>query len=386
MGSAMEHNFYIMDRVGLFMRTKNFLIIILCIALISVFSVGVYAQWNGQGIADGYRILDLGTLGVSPLGHEWSEANDINCKGQITGTSTFPGNGNYRAFKWSPGSQGMINLAQMDYNSHGSAINKRGRVVGWGSSNNGDGSILYFKNDNSVQELVSLSGSNTDGAALSINDKSMIVGKSTLDSQGPNPFTHATFWHKNKIWDISKRALNDNEAIANYVSNDKKIVGTQVNPVTQTTEGFVLDLNNGNVDLIPGLYNGVAAPLAINRNDIAVGYNTPHSGFTRAFVWENGVTTDIGSNEFASYAYDINRHDVIVGFEYESNEGATYAYAYRDGVLKNLNDLIDPNASWDLRVAKGINDRGEIVGWGYHNGEKRAFVLRPVGMDFSGSC
>ena len=367
------------------MKAKNFLIVILCLMFVSVFSTSVFAQWNGQGIADGYRILDLGTLGASTLGDEWSEANDINCKGQVTGSSTFPGNGNYRAFRWSPASQVMENVAGMDYTTHGKAINKKGHIVGFGSSNNGDGSILYFKG-NTVQELASLSGSLTDGAALSINNKGYIVGRSLLGSQSSNPFTHATFWHKNKLWDISRRALNDNEAIANYVSNEKKVVGTQVNSQTQETEGFVLDLSNGNVDLITGLYDGVANPLAINRNDVAVGYNTPHSGFTRAFLWENGVTTDIGSNEFASYAYDINRYNVVVGFEYESNGGATYAYAYRNGVLENLNDLIDPNDSWDLRVAKGINDRGEIVGWGYHDGEKRAFVLRPVGMDFGNSC
>jgi hypothetical protein len=40
--------------------------------------------------------------------------------------------------------------------------------------------------------------------------------------------------------------------------------------------------------------------------------------------------------------------------------------------------LIPGNSGWNLVVAYDINDSGQIVGWGYHNGLKRAFLLTPT--------
>ncbi|TVP53948.1 MAG: hypothetical protein EA351_14190, partial [Gemmatimonadales bacterium] len=34
---------------------------------------------------------------------------------------------------------------------------------------------------------------------------------------------------------------------------------------------------------------------------------------------------------------------------------------------------------WDLRAAMGINDRGQIVGYGLKDGQTRAFLLEPAG-------
>jgi hypothetical protein len=46
--------------------------------------------------------------------------------------------------------------------------------------------------------------------------------------------------------------------------------------------------------------------------------------------------------------------------------------------MQDLNALIPPNSAWTLEVASGINDRGEIVGWGDHGGvENAGFILRP---------
>ena len=44
----------------------------------------------------------------------------------------------------------------------------------------------------------------------------------------------------------------------------------------------------------------------------------------------------------------------------------------------DLNTRIDPQSGWTLEVAKGINDAGEIVGNGSHNGDYHAFLLTPI--------
>ena len=43
--------------------------------------------------------------------------------------------------------------------------------------------------------------------------------------------------------------------------------------------------------------------------------------------------------------------------------------------MLGLNSLIDPLAGWDLFEASAINDHGQIVGTGIHNGDARAFLL-----------
>jgi hypothetical protein len=57
----------------------------------------------------------------------------------------------------------------------------------------------------------------------------------------------------------------------------------------------------------------------------------------------------------------------------------------RDGSTGQWNDVVDLDVAvcdcpddWDLREAHDVNDSGWIVGWGGHNGQVRAFLLRPV--------
>ena len=42
----------------------------------------------------------------------------------------------------------------------------------------------------------------------------------------------------------------------------------------------------------------------------------------------------------------------------------TDAFLYRDGAMIDLNTTIDAASGWHLSEAAGINDSGQIVGWG----------------------
>ena len=54
--------------------------------------------------------------------------------------------------------------------------------------------------------------------------------------------------------------------------------------------------------------------------------------------------------------------------------------------MVNLEDLIDPLAGWsDLSEARGINDSGQIVGYGTHNGQQRAFLMTLIPEDNTGN-
>jgi hypothetical protein len=54
-------------------------------------------------------------------------------------------------------------------------------------------------------------------------------------------------------------------------------------------------------------------------------------------------------------------------------------------VLFDLNVLVDPAAGWTLEAAYGINDAGQIVGWGWYGGRQSAFRLDPVPSEFTDS-
>lgn len=60
------------------------------------------------------------------------------------------------------------------------------------------------------------------------------------------------------------------------------------------------------------------------------------------------------------------------------DRNTTRAFLYSGGRMQDLNGLIPRSAGWTLLDARGINDRGQIVGSGLHHGQKRAFLLTPV--------
>jgi probable HAF family extracellular repeat protein/autotransporter-associated beta strand protein len=58
--------------------------------------------------------------------------------------------------------------------------------------------------------------------------------------------------------------------------------------------------------------------------------------------------------------------------------GANHAFvSYSGGAAADLNDLIPAGSGWILNFARGINNAGQIVGFGTSNGEQHAFLLTP---------
>jgi uncharacterized membrane protein len=80
-------------------------------------------------------------------------------------------------------------------------------------------------------------------------------------------------------------------------------------------------------------------------------------------IWSNGQalqTVSIGTNSYGR-AYGVNKFGQAVGTYRTTNDNRAWFW---DGVLHDLNDLIDPASGWLLRSARGINNQGQIVGNG----------------------
>jgi probable HAF family extracellular repeat protein len=109
-----------------------------------------------------------------------------------------------------------------------------------------------------------------------------------------------------------------------------------------------------------------------------------------AFLW----TKDDGMQDLGtlyglpvSWAQAINNKGQVVGFSQDLNSNNTVASLWQDGVLTDLNTLIPPNSPLFLIEALGINDRGQISGYGFDSstGEYPAFLATPCDEDHPGA-
>jgi probable HAF family extracellular repeat protein len=169
------------------------------------------------------------------------------------------------------------------------------------------------------------------------------------------------------------------------------------------------------------LGGGFSVALGINNADAVVGYAQRADANQRAFLYQNGLMNELGTLGGAqSFATAINDRGQIVGYSETPNAihaflfhdavmtdldtvGTTYSIAnaingggqvvgiarfpgvglhaalFRNGTMIDLNPLLPAGSGWELTEARGINDSGQIVGYGTFAGQyPRAFLLRPV--------
>jgi probable HAF family extracellular repeat protein len=119
---------------------------------------------------------------------------------------------------------------------------------------------------------------------------------------------------------------------------------------------------------------------AISDSGLIVGTSTTPNNSVHAFLWQDGVMTDLGSlTDYASWGYGVNNAAQVVGQYSDGVFGHPYLWDATNG-MRDLNSLLEPasGAGWTLYTVNDINNVGQIVGQGRHNGEVRAFVLTPV--------
>jgi probable HAF family extracellular repeat protein len=77
-----------------------------------------------------------------------------------------------------------------------------------------------------------------------------------------------------------------------------------------------------------------------------------------------------------SDARAVNNENIVVGTSTTAG-GQAHAFVHDGFTMVDLNTLIPPNSGWELFEASSINDHGQIVGWGRHGADIRAFLLTP---------
>ena len=162
----------------------------------------LYPNSTATGISDSGRIVGflqsgdrLTTRGffsdtpgnmtvMATLGGKNSQANGVNASGMIVGTSDTSTSGQSHAFRTSTDGFNLIDLGGAG-SSSGNAINNAGHVVGAiGSNGQSNGTHAFLATvPNAFVDLGVLNGMDSS-VAFAINNKDMIVGKSSLSSSG----------------------------------------------------------------------------------------------------------------------------------------------------------------------------------------------------------
>ncbi|MCH8210934.1 MAG: hypothetical protein IIB99_06120 [Planctomycetes bacterium] len=108
-----------------------------------------------------------------------------------------------------------------------------------------------------------------------------------------------------------------------------------------------------------------------------------------AFVWSGGEMLDIGTlvGFQESTALAINDRSIVVG---GSEDPGLRAFIWQDGVMTDLNELIDPDLNLDVKVARAVSNSGQIAGHAQVQGvDVVAVLLTPIGSspaDLDGDC
>ena len=173
-------------------------------------------------------------------------------------------------------------------------------------------------------------------------------------------------------------SINDAGTVAGFVSyGASTAMGV---PVIWQSNGIMQSLN-----LPEGAGGAEASKINNNNQVLCVGFfAVPGTDVFRVqyYVWDNGNTTPLAfpggqtigfPDDVATQALDMNDSGVVVGVSDHC------AVMWINGVVTDLNTLIDPNSGWTLIAADSINDAGDIVGTGEYDGQNVPFLLTPDG-------
>jgi probable HAF family extracellular repeat protein len=328
-------------------------------ALASLLAAGLYARPACAG--QRYAVEDLGTLGGST-----SVATAINDAGQVVGFATTAA-GSQHAFLFSGGV--LQDLGTLGGSaSTATALNGAGQVVGFSSVPGDQACRAFLWSAGKMQPLPALGG--RESYATGINAAGQIVGSVSTTQGASRAFIYAQGVTQDLVMisDLGTAlGISDAGSVLGVVSDG------WVTRACLHTESDLVDLGS--------LGGSNTEPTAIGAaGQVVGGSDTVGNRARHAFRWTRGVMEDLGAlGNRDSIAYGINRAGQVVGSSYVDGDLTRHAVLYTDGTgMVDLNARIDPSLGWKLVDAQAINERGEIVGWGYHNGLLRAFLLVPA--------
>ncbi|MEE8156343.1 MAG: hypothetical protein V3T53_15420 [Phycisphaerales bacterium] len=287
--------------------------------------------------------------------------NALNDDGDVAGYTTC--NLGQRAFRWTPETGlELIPMPAQTSESRARAIHGS-KVVGYHVvSGNGFGHIgfVYDFETDEFTSLGTLPGGDWS-EAHGINSAGEIVGFWGNTVMGPSP--QAFIWGDGEMIDINGD-FGTLKSEANDITDDRVVTGWMGTSRLTDARAFLWD--NGKVTELPPLPDGITSEgWALNcRGDVAGRgqFFDPrlNNEVWRAFAFIDGEAINLGTlpGIERSLAIAINNDQTVVGF---AQVPLLRAFVWKDGLLSDLNDLVSPSFNGEISAARGINQAGQIA-------------------------
>jgi probable HAF family extracellular repeat protein len=282
-------------------------------------------------------------VGISDTNEDQQPADNFSCypffaTGSPTGKVC-------KGFRWANGAMTALPPFPGGFNSYATAVNNRGEIVGWAENGVQDPTCdtalqtlqfraVIWEPDGTMRELPPLPGDSTS-AATAINDLGQVVGISGACgiAVGGVSAAHSVLWQNGvptEIPNLGGHSWNTPAAINNLGT----VVGFSLpagQDGTRNFEAFLWTQAGGlqRLGKLPGDIRSEA--LGVNEKNQVVGLSRGGPFLFRAFIWQNGVISDLNSmtvagSQFLLFANDINDSGEITGQSFDPNTQAAPAF------------------------------------------------------------
>ena len=298
-----------------------------------------------------------------------------------------------RAFRWTADT-GLELIPTPAGTSYSKAVAISGSLVVGEYDNQilelGRTGFLYDFETDQFTSLGTLSGGNWS-EAHAINSAGEIVGFWGDVVNGP--FPQAFIWREGEMIDIHPD-FGTPRSRASDINANSQATGWMGQAPQTDAHAFIWDAGNV-VDL--GLAPNSFSTWGNRINDAGdvllraeFTEDEPTVRINGLFVVHDGDFTDLG----ALPGYDViagwglNNDSMVVGMvrAFKSSDEPDVGFIWRDGVMRNLNDLIAPGAQLQISQARGINESGQIAAMA-HSDDLNATVgllLSPIQQEIPG--
>lgn len=328
----------------------------------SISSSGVV---TGYSSTPGFQLVGDGAAGSSqgwiyakgvltalpPTGQTGTIPISINASGQVVGFTGSTAPSSYSAFLYQNGAYTQpLGVPQVSFPV---AINDAGQIAIMLNPTTADESVEVWNNGPTTALAMPPGGTFALAYGMSANGQ---VAGSVAFGLNPGHIDQPAVWTANGQYTTFSLAAGVTQELAFGVNNAGQAVGLIADPSAEAYEAALFE-NGTSMEL--GKFDGNLYNVgrAINASGWIVGYGA------------EDIDEDLGNN--------------VLGLSSEAGyyvvaPGSGRAFLWINGSFYDLLSLVTDSSGWELDFAYSINDAGQIVGTGFHNGVQTGFLLTPV--------